>query len=112
MSVENVVLFSKAIGRDSALNARISAAAPTPDAWIAIAREAGFEFMAQELAEVVGQTLGRHVKPENAVREYLGARYTEGEELGDRTLEAIAGGAFEIGKLGGMFPRMGFNTNL
>jgi len=99
MSLENVVLFSKAIGKDSALNARISSAAPTIEAWMQIAGDAGFEFTPHEFAEVVSETLGRRVSPQDAVREYLGARYTGDEELGDRALESVAGGA--INRFGG-----------
>jgi len=112
MSLENVVLFSKAISKDSALNARISAAAPTTDSWIQVARDAGFEFTADEFAEVVGETLGRRVSPQDAVREYLGARYTADAELGDRALEAVAGGALSLGKLSGPGSRPWVITNL
>jgi len=113
MSLENVVLFSKAIGKDSALNARISAAAPTVDAWMQIAREAGFEFTAGEFAEVVGETLGRRVNPQDAVQEYLGARYTADAELGERALEAVAGGALNLGgRTGGPGGRPWIITNL
>jgi len=113
MSLENVVLFSRAIGKDSALNASISAAAPTTEAWIQVAREAGFEFTAAEFAEVVGETLGRHVSPQDAVREYLGARYTSHAELGDRALEAVAGGALNLGsRTGGPGGKGWIITNL
>jgi len=112
MSLENVVLFSKALGRDKALNERISAAAPTTDAWMQIARDAGFEFTAHEFAEVVGETLGRRVNPQDAVREYLGARYTGNEELEDRALEGIAGGALNLGGRGGFGSRNLMISNL
>jgi hypothetical protein len=93
MSKENVVLFSKAINRNSDLNTRIADAAPTVDAWIKIAHDAGFEFTAEEFADVVGETLGRKVDVANAVREYLGARYTVGdEELSRRALDSVVGG--------------------
>jgi predicted ribosomally synthesized peptide with nif11-like leader len=102
MSRENVALFSKAIAKDPALNARISSAATTTDAWVQIAREAGFDFTSHEFAEVVSETLGRRVTPPDAVKEYLGARYTADAELGDRALEAVAGGALKLGSgLGG-----------
>jgi len=112
MSLENVVLFSKAISKDSDLNARISSAAPTVDAWIQIAREAGFEFTAHEFAEVVSETLGRRVNPQDAVREYLGARYTGSEELGERALEGVAGGAISLGGRGGFGSRNVMISNL
>ena len=93
MSRENVVLFSKAINRNPDLNERVATAAPTIDAWLAIASEAGFEFTADEFAAVVGETLGRPVSPADAVREYLGAQHEIGEaELADEALDSIVGG--------------------
>lgn len=94
MSRENVALFSQAIGRNPNLNKRISEAGTSVDEWIAIARETGFEFTADEFAAVVGQTLGRTVTPDNAVQEYLGAQYKVGDlELRRKTMDAIMGGA-------------------
>jgi predicted ribosomally synthesized peptide with nif11-like leader len=97
MSRENVALFSKAIGRNPDLNKRVSAAAATTDAWVAIAREVGFEFTAEEFAAVVGETLGRSVTTGTAVQEYLGAQYKVGElELSRKTLDAIVGGRMRL----------------
>lgn len=93
MSKENVALFSKAINKDAALNRRVSDAAPSAAAWVALAAEAGFEFTAEEFAQVVGETLGREVTVENAVHEYLGARYTARDlDVSQRALDAVVGG--------------------
>lgn len=93
MSKENVALFSKAINKNSDLNKSISEAEATVEAWVKIAFEAGFEFTPEEFAEVVGETLGRTVTTSNAVREFLGARYTMGDaELGQRALDSVVGG--------------------
>jgi hypothetical protein len=93
MSKENVALFSRAITKNATLNQRILEAEPTTDAWITIARDAGFEFDAAEFAAVVGETLGRPVTPQDAVREYLGAQHDVGDaELSDRALDAVVGG--------------------
>jgi predicted ribosomally synthesized peptide with nif11-like leader len=78
MSRENVVFFSKAINSDPALNRLVSDAEPTVEAWVRIARSAGFEISAEEFASVIGETLGRKVTPVNAVREYLCAQYLTG----------------------------------
>jgi predicted ribosomally synthesized peptide with nif11-like leader len=96
MSKENVALFSKAINKDSKLNARISQAEPTVEAWVRIAHDAGFEFTAEEFADVVGNTLGRNVTVANAVKEYLGTRYTVGDaQLSERALDAVVGGRMQ-----------------
>ena len=93
MSKENVVLFSKAINKDSDLNSKVGAAEPTVAAWVAVARDAGFEFTPDEFAAVVGETLGRQVTPENAVREYLGTSFDVGSvELSQSMLEGLSGG--------------------
>jgi predicted ribosomally synthesized peptide with nif11-like leader len=94
MSRENVVLFSKAITTNPDLNKRIASVEASIEAWLGVARDAGFEFTPQEFASVVGETLGRTVSPADAVREYLGAQHEVGEaELSDAALDAIAGGA-------------------
>jgi predicted ribosomally synthesized peptide with nif11-like leader len=92
LSKENVALFSKAVTTNPDLGKRIAEADPTTEAWIEIAHEAGFEFTAQELASVVGETLGRSVSPENAVHEYLGTQLEVGAaELSNRALDAVVG---------------------
>ena len=94
MSRENVALFSQAITRNPEVSQRISKAGTSVDAWIAIARDVGFEFTADEFAQVVGQTLGRTVTSENAAREFLGAQYQLGDlELRRKTLDTVMGGA-------------------
>jgi len=93
MSRENVALFSKAINTNPDLNKRIAESEPTTDAWVKIASEAGFEFTSEEFASVVGETLGRTVSANNAVREYLGAQYELGSaEVSRKTLDAVVGG--------------------
>jgi phosphotransacetylase len=94
MSRENVALFSQAISKNPDVNRRISGAGTDVDKWVAIAQEFGFEFTAEEFADVVGQTLGRKVTPTNAVREYLGTQYKVGDlELSRKTADAIVGGS-------------------
>lgn len=94
MSRENVVLFSKAITTNPDLNERIASAEVTVEAWVAIARDAGFEFTPEEFASVVGETLGRTVSTTDAVREYLGEQHIVGEaELNRAALDHIIGGA-------------------
>jgi predicted ribosomally synthesized peptide with nif11-like leader len=93
MSRENVVLFSKAITTNPDLNTRIASAEGTVEAWVEIARDAGFEFTPEEFASVVGETLGRTVSTADAVREYLGAQYEIGSaELGQAALDTVVGG--------------------
>jgi hypothetical protein len=100
MSKENVALFSRAITKNANLNQRILEAEPTTDAWIEIARDAGFDFTADEFAAVVGETLGRTITPQNAVREYLGAQHDVGDvELSERALDAVVGGRTVSGSL-------------
>lgn len=100
MSKENVALFSRAITKNASLNQRILEAEPTIEAWREIARDAGFEFSAEEFAAVVGETLGRTVTTQNAVREYLGAQHDVGDvELSERALDAIVGGRTVSGTL-------------
>lgn len=101
MSKENVVLFSRAITKDPVLNKRVSEAETTTDTWVQIAREAGFDFTAEEFADVVGETLGRQVTTKNAVHEYLGAQYKVGDvELNDKALDAARGGTLIRGTAG------------
>ena len=98
MSRENVVFFSKAINTNPELNKRVSDSDPTMEAWLKIAHEAGFEFTPDEFASVIGETLGRTVTTENAVREYLGAQYLVGSsELSNKALESLVGGRMRIG---------------
>jgi predicted ribosomally synthesized peptide with nif11-like leader len=93
MSRENVVLFSKAITTNPDLNTRIANSESTVEAWVAIARDAGFEFTPEEFASVVGETLGRTVSTADAVREYLGAQYEIGAaELSQAALDTVVGG--------------------
>jgi predicted ribosomally synthesized peptide with nif11-like leader len=93
MSRENVALFSQAITRNPEISKRISEAGTDLSAWVRIAKETGFEFSAQEFTAVVGETLGRTVTSDNAVKEYLGAQYQLGDlELGRKTLDAVLGG--------------------
>jgi predicted ribosomally synthesized peptide with nif11-like leader len=100
MSKENVALFSRSLGRNPDLNQKISEAAPTVEAWVAVARDAGFEFTREEFVSAVGETLGRVVTPATAVQEYLGAQYKVGElELSRKTLDAIVGGRRMVSNL-------------
>lgn len=93
MSKENVVLFSKALARDAALNRRIAAAPRTMEGWLEVAHEAGFEFTGEEFAAVVGETLGRTVTAADAVREYLGAQHAMGSaRLNEKVLDGLVGG--------------------
>jgi predicted ribosomally synthesized peptide with nif11-like leader len=97
MSRENVVFFSKAINTHPELNKRVSDSEPTMEAWTKIAHDAGFEFTPEEFADVIGETLGRTVTVDNAVREYLGAQYLMGSsELSNKALESVAGGLMRI----------------
>jgi hypothetical protein len=93
MSKEDVVFFSRAISKYPDLNKRIAEVEATMDAWVKIAYESGFEFTPDEFASVVGETLGRKVTTENAVKEYLRAQGEIGAgELNQRALDRVVGG--------------------
>ena len=93
MSRENVVLFTKQINKDRTLAELVQKAPATVEAWAQIAYDAGFEFTASEFRSVVEQALGRSLKSDNAVREYLDAQTEMGAgELGQHIMDAIGGG--------------------
>lgn len=92
MSQENVVLFTQAAIEKADLNERLAQTEKLAD-WVNIAKEKGFEFTADEFCSVIGETIGKKVTPENAIREYLAAGQEMGEgELGERALESVVGG--------------------
>ncbi len=91
MSKENVVFFSRAVSKIPDLGKQIADAPATIEAWVEIAREAGFEFTPAEFAAVVEETLGRKVRIEDAVSEYIGAQ-TQMGDLSPRTMDRIVGG--------------------
>jgi predicted ribosomally synthesized peptide with nif11-like leader len=92
MSMENVVLFGKAVNKNPELKDRLAKTEKTAD-WVNIAKEAGFEFTAEEYCAVVAQTIQKEVTAENAVREYLAAQLAMGPgELEQRSLESVVGG--------------------
>src|SRR5262245_60080406 len=93
MSKENVALFIKRVNKDRELNLKIARTDKTSE-WVAIAKHAGFEFTAQEFAEVVSESLKRPCTTETAVREYMAAENEAAEgELSLKALEAVVGGA-------------------
>ena len=93
MSVENVVLFGKAVNKNPELKERLAKTEKTLD-WVNIAKEAGFEFTAEEYCAVVAQTIQKEVTVENAVPEYLAAQQAMGPgEIEQRALESVVGGA-------------------
>jgi predicted ribosomally synthesized peptide with nif11-like leader len=90
--MENVVLFGKAANKNPELNERLAKTEKTAD-WVNIAKEAGFEFTADEYCAVVAQTIHKEVTAENAVHEYLAAQHAMGSsELEQRSLESVVGG--------------------
>src|SRR5512137_994721 len=92
MSKENVVFFCKAISEQADLE-KMAQSAETAEEWVKIAHDAGYEFSVEDLASVVGTTLGRPVNTKSAVREYRAAELRLGAlELSQKAQTAILGG--------------------
>lgn len=94
MSKENAVLFIKAANRKPALNARLVASGELSE-WVEIARDAGFDFTADDFVAVLEETTQKQKKitKENAVPEFLLVREAIGAgELSRRALYAFIGG--------------------
>lgn len=89
MSKENVALFVRMIAEKKELNKRAAEALDT-EHWIALARDAGLEFTANDLASFVGEIIGKPVTPNNAVIEFT--RAMTDRELNPEQLDAVAGG--------------------
>jgi predicted ribosomally synthesized peptide with nif11-like leader len=92
MSKENVALFIKAVNTKTDLNMKIAKASKTSE-WVMLAKDAGFEFTAEEFALVVSNITQKKVTPDNAVHEYMAANnaFAKGE-LGQKALDAVTGG--------------------
>jgi predicted ribosomally synthesized peptide with nif11-like leader len=92
MSKENAVLFIKAANRKPALNARLVASEDLSE-WVDIARDAGFEFTADDFVAVLEETTQKKITKNNAVPEFLLVREAIGAgELSRRALYAFIGG--------------------
>jgi hypothetical protein len=72
MSIENVVLFTRAVNDKLLLRERL-AATDHGSEWIEIARDVGFEFTLEEFVSTLGETLARAVRADNVVQEYRSA---------------------------------------
>src|SRR5438552_17008176 len=93
VSKENVVLFMKAANNKPELNERLAKTDKTRD-WVSIAKDAGFEFTADEFHSVIEETIRKKINEENAVDEYLSAPEEIGAgEPSRRMVKAFFGGA-------------------
>ena len=87
-----MVFFTKSIALNADLEKRIQSEEAV-DAWVTIARDAGFEFTADEFVSVIGETLGKPVTAKSAVQEYRGAQRLMGAlELSEPAQAALVGG--------------------
>jgi hypothetical protein len=77
MSIENVVLFTRAVCDKLALREQLAAIDDGRE-WLSIAWDAGFEFTLDEFARALGETLGRSVPIDRVVDEYRTAVGTMG----------------------------------
>jgi len=94
MSKENVVLFIKAANRKPGLSARVGASEKI-DEWVDMARDAGFDFTANDFMVVLEEATQKHGKitKDNAVPEFLLLRDAIGAgELDRRLLYSFIGG--------------------
>lgn len=93
MSTENVGLFVTALTKGGDLTDRVASSEHTPSAWIALAREAGYEFSAQELQAFMKELLELdELEAEGAVEAFLSATKPGPGELSHEQLDALAGG--------------------
>lgn len=88
MSIENVVLFTRAVNDRLLLRERL-AATDDGSEWIEIARDAGFEVTLEEFASTLGETLGRPVRADNVVQEYRSAVGTMSARVLTRAMSKI-----------------------
>src|SRR5207244_4365533 len=92
MSKENVVLFTKAANRKPDMVEKLGKSTKTGD-WVKLAKDAGFEFTAEEFRDVVAATISKKVTTDNAASEYLAARNAmPAGELDQKALDSVTGG--------------------
>ena len=92
MSKENAVIFITAANRKPALNTRLVASEKLSE-WVDIARDAGFDFTADDFVAVLEKTTQQKITKDNAVPEFLLVREAIGAgELSRRALYAFIGG--------------------
>ena len=94
MSKENVALFLKAISEKAQLNAKVSSAPRTPQAWIDLAKAEGLPFSSSDLHWFVKEVIDmKDLKPEASVEALLTAVQPRSGELSDEQMESVAAGA-------------------
>jgi len=86
MSIENGVMFLRAIEADEALSHRLFEN-PTLEGWLEIASEAGFEVTPAEFRSIAERLFERELDGDQCVTAFV-----EGE-LDDEALSKVAGGA-------------------
>jgi predicted ribosomally synthesized peptide with nif11-like leader len=90
MSKEKVAHFVKAISETNDLNQKVAAADKTPDAWVKLGKQAGFDFSKDDVLGFVQQVTGTTVTDKDAITVLLGHG-----ELSEKQLDAVAGGALD-----------------
>jgi hypothetical protein len=92
VSKENVVLFIKAANKKPELNTRLVTSQKIGE-WVDVARDAGFDFTADDFAGVLERTIQKKITKDNAVPEFLLVREAIGAgELSRRLLYSFIGG--------------------